>query len=61
MKQSSALHNFIIVAPLSYQAICATQDTMARVGSVAGPVIQATGKSTLEDGVRSGGAGSDLT
>jgi hypothetical protein len=31
-----------------------------RLGSVAGPVIQATGKSTFEDGLRSGGSGSDL-
>jgi hypothetical protein len=31
------------------------------LGSVAGPVIQATGKSTFEDGLRSGGSGSDLT
>jgi hypothetical protein len=27
---------------------------------VAGPVIQATGKSTFEDGLRSGGSGSDF-
>jgi hypothetical protein len=32
-----------------------------RLGSMAGPVIQATGKSTFEDGLRSGGSGSDLT
>jgi hypothetical protein len=30
------------------------------LGSVAGPVIQATGKSTFEDGLRSGGSGSDF-
>jgi hypothetical protein len=31
-----------------------------RLGSVAGPVIQATGKSTFEDGLRLGGFGSDF-
>jgi hypothetical protein len=31
-----------------------------RLGSVAGPVIQATGKSTFEDGLRLGGSSSDF-
>jgi hypothetical protein len=31
-----------------------------RLRSVAGPVIQATGKSTFEDGLRSGGSGLDF-
>jgi hypothetical protein len=37
-----------------------TISAVARLGSVAGPVIQATGKSTFEDGLRSGGSGSDF-
>jgi hypothetical protein len=34
--------------------------THDRCPGLAGPVILATGKSTFEDGLRSGGSGSDL-
>jgi hypothetical protein len=33
---------------------------LLRLGSVAGPVIQATGNSTFEDGLRSGASGWDF-
>jgi hypothetical protein len=49
--------SIVTVVPYAYR----TKKNQLRLGSVAGPVIQATGKSTFEDGLRSGGSGSDFT
>jgi hypothetical protein len=51
----------VVVVVVSKYEIRCHRTVATRLGSVAGPVIQATGKSTFEDGLRSGGSGSDLT